>query len=331
MRSWKDYSKSFIRPITKSIISNKVRILFCHRFGKQGEQGKLGIDLFKKQCEYMKKNFNIISLSDYAHRLQEQIALPRNSLIITVDDGYSDIYSHAFPIFKEFEIPATVFLATGFLNNEFWFWWDQMRYIFFKTSVPEYVFEMKGDKKNFKLNTIVEREFAWDYVTTECLYLALQNRNQILSQMEIDLAVNIPSEPNGDFRPLTWDEVIEMKNNGIEFGSHSHTHPILSIISSDQKKEEVEKSKQILENKFQEEVTLFTYPNGQKKDYDDETIRFVQEAGYRCAPVGYRGLNDLTTNPYEVKRLDLNDNFEDLMNKINGVEYVSDKIKSLIS
>lgn len=330
MNKLKDDLKTMLRPISKILTYNKVRIVVCHRFGDENMYNRHSSKLFRRQCEYMKKNFNIISLSKYVNHIIKQIPIPSNSLIVTMDDGYNDNYIYAYPILKEFEIPATIFLVTGFINKELWFWWDKIRYIFFKSKKSQYIYEYNGEIKEFKLNTIEEREHAWDYITIVLLYEPNEVREQFIMQLQKDLDIIVPFESVEEFMPVTWDEVREMRKNGIEFGSHTHTHPILSHILNHQKKEEIEKSKQILEEKIQTQVISFSYPNGQKKDYDEESVKLVEDAGYQCAMVAFQGFNDLKTNPFEIRRVNLTPNFDDLVNKINGIEYLGENLRSSI-
>lgn len=44
-------------------------------------------------------------------------ALPKRVFVVTFDDGYENFYTQAFPILRDLRIPATVFLATSFLNS----------------------------------------------------------------------------------------------------------------------------------------------------------------------------------------------------------------------
>jgi len=50
--------------------------------------------------------------------------LKANSVLLTVDDGYQDFYNLAFPILKKYEVPATVFFTTDFIDKRIWLWHD---------------------------------------------------------------------------------------------------------------------------------------------------------------------------------------------------------------
>ena len=81
---------------------------------------------------------------------------------------------------------------------------------------------------------------------------------------------------------LKWEQVMEMKKAGFEFGSHTLTHPHLTRISTEKAEMEIKKSKEILEEKMGKEVKTFCYPYG---DYDQSIIELVKKTGYQGAVV----------------------------------------------
>jgi len=83
-------------------------------------------------------------------------------------------------------------------------------------------------------------------------------------------------------RFLNWNEVIEMFKNGVEFGSHSLTHPDLTKLEKEKIEKEIIDSKKIIEDKTGKEVKFFCYPYG---FYNKEVIEIVEKAGYKGAVV----------------------------------------------
>lgn len=95
-----------------------------------------------------------------------------------------------------------------------------------------------------------------------------------------------------DYRFLTWDEIREMKAGGMSFGSHSLSHPFLSRLNTDEMREEILRSKEVLEKKLGSRVTSFAYPFG---DMNKEIMTVVNEAGYISA----RGTHNKTLYTWE--------------------------------
>jgi len=92
-------------------------------------------------------------------------------------------------------------------------------------------------------------------------------------------------------RFLNWKEVIEMSKNGVEFGSHTLTHPHLTKIEKEQAERETSNSKKIIEDKIGKEVKFFCYPYG---DYNSEIIEIVEKAGYKAAVVNRKRTTKVT-------------------------------------
>jgi peptidoglycan/xylan/chitin deacetylase (PgdA/CDA1 family) len=103
----------------------------------------------------------------------------------------------------------------------------------------------------------------------------------------------------GKERLLHWDSILEMKDAGVVFGSHSKTHPFLSKLSGKELEDEIRGSKLFLEEKLKKPVDFFCYPNG---DYDNRVLETVAAAGYRGAVTTKRGLIHRNDSPFEMRR-----------------------------
>lgn len=84
------------------------------------------------------------------------------------------------------------------------------------------------------------------------------------------------------YRVLTWQQIDAMAAYGIEFGSHTCTHPELPAVSPEQCAREIVQSRQKLAARIGQEIGSFCYPRGK---LNDDVIRLVEQAGYRCAVV----------------------------------------------
>ena len=87
-------------------------------------------DVFELEMKYLKQNFEVISLDELGIALRDNKPVAPNTAVVTIDDGYRDIYKYAYPVFKKYGIPATVFLTTGHVGEKDLFWWDKVRYVF---------------------------------------------------------------------------------------------------------------------------------------------------------------------------------------------------------
>lgn len=120
---------------------------------------------------------------------------------------------------------------------------------------------------------------------------------------------------------LTWDEVVEMSRNNVDFGSHGQSHRILTALSADEVRQELVGSKKIIEEKTGKKVHLFSYPNG---DYNSELKKLVQEAGYRCA-VTIKGCEEKEKEPdlFALRRIGVHEDIStDLKGKFSKALFV---------
>lgn len=94
-------------------------ILMYHSVGNNGEFFTVKPKDFERQMEYLyKKKFNVIRLTDMVNFLEKKIKPPRNSIVLTFDDGYEDNFTEVFKILKKFNFPATIFLSTALLDGK---------------------------------------------------------------------------------------------------------------------------------------------------------------------------------------------------------------------
>lgn len=107
-----------------------VPILMYHNVDSSSEE-KLNMvspENFAKQMAYLKQHrYNVIPLSAFVQSLKDHTPLPKKSVVITFDDGYEDNYSKAFPILKENNFSATIFVVTDMVGKKGFVTWDQIR------------------------------------------------------------------------------------------------------------------------------------------------------------------------------------------------------------
>ena len=101
---------------------------------------------------------------------------------------------------------------------------------------------------------------------------------------------------------LNWEQVQTMHREGITFGSHTVTHPILSRISLAEAREEIVRSKTTIEGHLDCAVDLFAYPAGTARDYTEEIKKLLWNLGFKAAVTTVFGSNTATTDRLELRR-----------------------------
>src|SRR5947207_2890344 len=100
---------------------NKLTILTYHGVSPEGKF--IRPKTFSRHIDFIKRRYHVLPLDNAVEKLYRG-ALPRNALAITFDDGYKNLYDFAFPVLREFNLPATMFLPTDFVFNKMPIWTD---------------------------------------------------------------------------------------------------------------------------------------------------------------------------------------------------------------
>jgi peptidoglycan/xylan/chitin deacetylase (PgdA/CDA1 family) len=286
---------SFVR--FRNAASN--RILTYHSFDPAS------LDGLDKQCEHLRRYYNPVSLDAVAGFVREGASVPRNSVAVTVDDGYRDFYVHAYPIFRRHGIPVTVFLMTGFLDHEVRPWWDQLKYAFLNSPLDKVIVPIgSGAEQQLSLTDEASRRNAAG-VTGELLK-ALSNAERLAFLDDLPRLLEVEIPETLPWEPMSWDEVRELASQGVTFGAHTRSHPILaSLKGEDEIRAEIESSRNRIAQELGAPPEHFSYPNGLAGDIDDRVRRIAGDGGFRTAVSAIPGLNRPMEDPFMLKRLSM--------------------------
>jgi peptidoglycan/xylan/chitin deacetylase (PgdA/CDA1 family) len=278
----------------------------------------LTVKEFEIQLDYILKNYSVIPLPDYLEFLQNKKDIPDDSCILTFDDGLKDHYQNVFPVLQDRNIPAAFFpitqplfefilpvvqkahfllakLGTKKLADEF----NQT----LKSKFPELFEEFIVNDKNKK-----EQRFRWDDCLTANLKhsigaLPVKAKTEILNHI---FSKHFENEKEFCQKLyLNFEEIKEMIKAGMYFGSHSHTHPMLSRLNFSEQVKEIKNSKELLEKELDIEIKAFSYPYD---SFNAETIDILKQEKYICGLTSKVGVNKgKNIDPFKLKRIDTND------------------------
>lgn len=97
----------------------KASILMYHSIGENEVVFNVTPEDFEKQLDYLKrKNYKVMKLKELVEKLKSGKEIEKKSVVLTLDDGFKDNYSNAFPILKKYGFPATIFLATAYMGKD---------------------------------------------------------------------------------------------------------------------------------------------------------------------------------------------------------------------
>ena len=252
--------------------------------------------------------------------------LPRRSIVVTFDDGYADNLHNAKPILERAEVPATVYVTSGYVGKMREYWWDELQRLLLcpgrlpdavDLRVPGLTLEWRlGDSANYTEQDY-RRDEQWNVThgqpPTErhALYLALHRMIRPLpddGRRAVFEAIHAWAGcgPHGreTHLSMTASEVQQLAAGGlIEVGAHNVTHPVLSELSADAQRKEIAESKRSLEEILNRPVRSFAYPFGGKRDYTAASVSAVRDAGFDSACSNYPGLVRKGTDCFELPRI----------------------------
>lgn len=237
-----------------------------------------------------------MGMDDLYDSIKGRREIARNSIGITFDDGYEDVYENALPILRRYNLPATVFLTSGFLGNRGLPWTDRIYYMFARTKATELRVNIRH-RKQYGLGTERQRIYAREDIKSDLKRVREDERLRILQELAEKLGVEGPTDPD---LMLSWDQVRAMQQESISFGSHTVTHPLLTKITTERARYEITESKRELERSLGKKIGCFAYPSGQ---YNEEIKKMVEEAGYSYALTSGGGANNRDTDSYALKRI----------------------------
>ena len=250
---------------------------------------------FRWQMRVLADYFQPLPLAEAAARLQAG-DLPPRSVCVTFDDGYRDNLECAVPVLEELGIPATVFVAPGFLGDGMMFH-DRVIEGVRAATGPELDLRELG-LGTFPMRTTEERRAAIGELLPALKYLPEAERDRKARGIA-ERAGYRPSAP----LMLDPDGVRALAARGVTIGAHTLTHPILSETADDVAAEEISASKRVLEEMAGSPVTLFAYPNGRPgRDYAGRHVAMVQQAGFRAAVSTRWAPATRDSDPYQLPR-----------------------------
>ena len=272
------------RMLRSTSVWNGVLILNYHRIGDR-RNSLLDRNLwsateedFERQIQTIAKNFQVIGLDDLETALRD-----RNGrfVMVTFDDGYLDNYTHAYPILKSHGVPATFFITTGFLDIPMVPWWDEIAWIV-----------RSSHRRSLNANRWTKGAVDFDEPDREAAISRLLSVYKGLAGTVTDEYLSFLAEALGTGRcPLeiaqglwmTWDNIRELKRNGMTFGGHTVTHPILANLSAEQQDAEIGDCRRRLVEELGEPIEAFSYPIGGPTSFNDLTRQSLVRHGFKWA------------------------------------------------
>ena len=324
-------------------------IFMLHRFPDPsiGNQSAHDVAAIRAMLGYLRRHdFELISLREMFERGARGQRLD-GAIAFTIDDGYLDHACIAAPLFAEFDCPVTTFLTTGFLDKQIWFWWDRIDFVFRNTSRTSIDVTLR-DRDNARhddsgngatpstmtlaWSTLQERDAAQSRFTNACKALSEEEKHAAIARFAAAADVGIPETAPLAYSPMSWDDARNAERQGMTFGPHTVTHPILARASDAQSRHEIQESWHRLQAELAQPVPVFCYPNGQEGDYGKREMEAIADAGLIGSVIGSGGYatgDDIRDpeNRFRVRRFAMPESIADMVQYVTGLERLKDRLR----
>ena len=233
-------------------------ILLYHRVAEvpyDPERLAITPELFDRQMAAVAARYEVVALTELARRLRAGEPVSR-TVCVTFDDGYADNLHVAAPILERHRLEATVFVATANVARPGEFWWDEL-----KRLVPDAA--------------------AYRRTSVALMRASLDERERLMDSLR-RAAGDPEAGQAGQPLAVTVDELRRLDaHRCVDLGAHTHDHLLLAVQSEEVQRDQMVRSKTLLEGWLGREVTALAYPYGAPGiAFTRRTRALAREAGF---------------------------------------------------
>lgn len=281
---------------------------------------------FDEHLDVVRTAFVPMTLQALVRALRDDLPLRRRAVVVTFDDGYADNLTTARPCLERYDVPATMFVTTGYVDQSRELWWDALERVLLRPGLLPDRLELciAGAVCTWSLDPNVsyseedfERHRGWNWrrgkppTMRHRLFRELFRKLQPLEEdvrrpivRQLLAWANAPVDVRSSHRTLTTEEIVRLHASPlVEIGAHSVTHPVFARLSHTRRAEEIRASRAFLEERLGAPVTSFAYPYGN----DAGSGPLVATAGFECACTTVADLVFRRQDPYRLPRLYVGD------------------------
>lgn len=261
-----------------------------------------GLEQFREQMRHVRRYYHPLRIEEWLDAAGRGRQLPRRCVIVTFDDGYDDNFHHAFPILRDLDMSALFFVSTGHIDDGLAFAYDWLVHMILITpaerlSAPEIGIDQPLPVRRDERRTLAALALG------RMKWLSAAAQSALIDRLEAQW--HMPRETgHADCRPMTWPQLRDMRDGGMEIGSHGVSHRMLAKLPPDEIRGEIAGSKQRLDDELGPVVTTVSYPVGNIDAWNATVIDEAKSAGFRAGCSYVSGTNPVAPRSWwDLRRL----------------------------
>ncbi|MGL6120263.1 MAG: polysaccharide deacetylase family protein [Fusobacteriaceae bacterium] len=285
----------------------------------------LDIEVFEEQICYLIKNFNIISMDELICSVERDVKL-KNSVLLTFDDGYSDIYTNVLPIFLKYNIKGAFYIPTSIFEGTVL----DVNKIHYILSVEEDTKKILKDLFEYieKFRSEYNLLSDEDYCKKDMIASSLDNAEIIfikrMLQMELPVKlrkiivdklfskyVNVEERIVNNELYVSKNQILAMQKLGMHIGCHGYDHEWLGTKKIVDQEFQIKKGlKDLIDIGIPMNNWTISYPSG---SYNSDTIKILEKEGCKLGVLSSETITTESINQkFEFGRIDAVNLFEKL-------------------
>ena len=207
--------------------------------------------VFESQLRYVAENYDVVPLATLVERATSNL---RREVSLTFDDGLRNNFTVVNPILEKLNLPATFFVCPDLIDRGAWLWNHEAR---------ERLRSLSDHARTALAGEVGAPATAVEAIVEWMKALALPDRYAVDEAIrKATASFQKTPEQHTRFDLMDWTELGRLNPRLISIGSHTSSHPILSVLDEDSLEREIAGSRRQLELRLGREVPHFCYPNG---------------------------------------------------------------------
>lgn len=233
-----------------------------------------------------RSGYEIISL-DEAHRRLAEGMLERRFVCFTFDDGYRDNWQHAYPIFRERNLPLAIYVPGSFPDGTGELWWLALERVI--AEVDEMLLKMDGTVRRFPTRSARDKARAFHEVYWWLRRIDETEARRVVR--ELCRGIGYDAGEPGRSLMMNWDELRAIARDPlVTIGAHTNRHFALAKLSESQVRFEIEEGARRLEKELGVRPRHLSFPYGDAGSAGPREFRIARELGYQTAVTTQKGL-----------------------------------------